>query len=1027
MKNLLLILFLLLPMAVLRAVASPAAAPDSLTVWGNVHDVYDYKCLLGAQVEFVSLSTGEVLVSDSTRDITLKFDENSRRYYRRISSPEDRIKYTVRMLPGNYLMRVRCKGYAPFDKVVTVPAKQNGRKIDTWKADDVKLQRVSERQLGEAVVTATKIMMVNKGDTVVFNADYFQLAQGNMLDKLVSMIPGLEIKGGGQIFYQGNPLSTLLVNGKNFFKGDASVALRNLPAYMVNTVNIYHKDADDAYLDSRRDTTDKRPNTLDIRLKKEYDHGWVTNFELAGGPALGTSPSWDNAKYLARAFGHYMGKRMGLTVMGNVNNINDTKTAGGDGSWSDSWTPENGVTKMSFAGANFNTESYNRMVNFNSDVRFAHETTQSESSTSGTTFLPSGDVYRRAQAQGSNNRRHLSSTNELRVQGRSLYFISPLVLEYWNRHIRNTALSAQFDDNPLDNYRGASLDSIFLGPQSQRLQQMLINRLSQQSLSKTTDLNLKYQPFLTVRIPGIDLLWRNWVTLKYDFHLGHDFEHYDLQYKHTGSDYRNRYFSQPSHAFNAKYGTAVDLGKLIVQPFWSKLLYRISYDFEHNYTSGHRNIYNLQNLDESDRPASLGLLPSADNWRDASIDVANSYFQRRTDDTHNLGAVFTIGDDAKKGRLELKPNAKFYHHQYADIRRDRQTSLNKRYAFLTAGVSYNLIRDLSIEQRLDTASNGKYLQYLYVDYNFDKTPANIAYLVDVRDDSNPLSISLGNAGLKGTSTHDLSLSYRREKIRKNAWRIGLSYNKVNDAMAMACRYDALTGVYTYRPENVDGNWSTNANVYYLHFLGPKKLWTLNSITSWDYLHSVDLMDGQRSTVCNHQLTEDFIIVGRISQKATVRFRASANWYYATSARENYRTRNSWDFHYGPDLSLRLKHDLTLGTDFNVYQRTGYDDRSMNDCDLIWNASLSWDFDFRRSSYYDNVYDGFIRTRKRGGTGARPWTLRIIGHDILQQLNTTRRTINAQGITETRFNAAPAYVMLSISYRFTRMPKSRSVF
>lgn len=112
----------------------------------------------------------------------------------------------------------------------------NGRPLKRWKANDVQLQRVAERTLGEAVVTATKIMMVNKGDTVVFNADYFQLAQGNMLDKLVSMIPGLEIKSGGQIYYQGNLLKSLLVNGKDFFKGDASVALRNLPTWSIPSI-----------------------------------------------------------------------------------------------------------------------------------------------------------------------------------------------------------------------------------------------------------------------------------------------------------------------------------------------------------------------------------------------------------------------------------------------------------------------------------------------------------------------------------------------------------------------------------------------------------------------------------------------------------------------------------------------------------------------------------------------------------------------------------------------------------------------
>lgn len=47
-----------------------------------------------------------------------------------------------------------------------------------------------EQKLGEAVVRATKIKMVMKGDTLVYNADAFQLSQGSMLDALIEQLPG---------------------------------------------------------------------------------------------------------------------------------------------------------------------------------------------------------------------------------------------------------------------------------------------------------------------------------------------------------------------------------------------------------------------------------------------------------------------------------------------------------------------------------------------------------------------------------------------------------------------------------------------------------------------------------------------------------------------------------------------------------------------------------------------------------------------------------------------------------------------
>lgn len=113
---------------------------------------------------------------------------------------------------------------------------------------------------------------------------------------------------------------------------------------------------------------------------------------------------------------------------------------------------------------------------------------------------------------------------------------------------------------------------------------------------------------------------------------------------------------------------------------------------------------------------------------------------------------------------------------------------------------------------------------------------------------------------------------------------------------------------------------------------------------------------------NHGLHENISLQSRFAKVATLSLRANVNWNYANSERANYRTRRSWDFQYGPDLSLHLPADLTLSTDFNVYQRAGYDDHSMNDCDLVWNASLGFDFDFRRSSYMEYRTVEYLRTK-----------------------------------------------------------------
>lgn len=70
------------------------------------------------------------------------------------------------------------------------------------------------KQLDEVTVTATRIKMVMRGDTVVYDAAAFDLEEGSMLETLVRRLPGVTIDGDGVIFHNGRRIKELLVNGK---------------------------------------------------------------------------------------------------------------------------------------------------------------------------------------------------------------------------------------------------------------------------------------------------------------------------------------------------------------------------------------------------------------------------------------------------------------------------------------------------------------------------------------------------------------------------------------------------------------------------------------------------------------------------------------------------------------------------------------------------------------------------------------------------------------------------------------------
>jgi hypothetical protein len=100
---------------------------------------------------------------------------------------------------------------------------------------------MKEVQLDGITVTASKVKMVMHGDTIVYNADAFQLSEGSMLDALIRQLPGSELKSDGRIYVNGRFVESLLLNGKDFFKGNNTVLLQNLPTYAVNSIKVYEK------------------------------------------------------------------------------------------------------------------------------------------------------------------------------------------------------------------------------------------------------------------------------------------------------------------------------------------------------------------------------------------------------------------------------------------------------------------------------------------------------------------------------------------------------------------------------------------------------------------------------------------------------------------------------------------------------------------------------------------------------------------------------------------------------------------
>jgi hypothetical protein len=136
-------------------------------------------------------------------------------------------------------------------------------------------------------------------------------------------------------------------------------------------------------------------------------------------------------------------------------------------------------------------------------------------------------------------------------------------------------------------------------------------------------------------------------------------------------------------------------------------------------------------------------------------------------------------------------------------------------------------------------------------------------------------------------------------------------------------------------------------------------------------------------------------------KLTLQVGGQVGWRHSTGSEESFQTINAWDYNYGLTAKYTIPWmNVDLATDLKMFSRRGYNSDMMNTDDLVWNASLSRSF-----------FKGKL-------------TAKLMAFDILHQLSSTQYSVNAQGRTETWHNCIPRYALLTLSYKFQKMPKGK---
>ena len=203
---------------------------------------------------------------------------------------------------GAFLLKISYVGYQDFTRKIRV----NGRPIQLG---ILPLQEEVE-ELKEAVVTGQAVRVLQKGDTLQYNANAYKTLPDASAEDLLEKMPTVVIENG-KVQAEGEDVKQVLVDGKRFFGDDPTAAIRNLPAEVIDKIEIFDKQSDQAEFTGFDDGETSK--TINIVTKADRRNGQFGKIYVGYG---------SEDKYQAGGNINLFSGDQRISIIGMANNVN---------------------------------------------------------------------------------------------------------------------------------------------------------------------------------------------------------------------------------------------------------------------------------------------------------------------------------------------------------------------------------------------------------------------------------------------------------------------------------------------------------------------------------------------------------------------------------------------------------------------------------------------------------------------------------------------------------------------------------
>ncbi|MBR1469270.1 MAG: outer membrane beta-barrel protein [Prevotella sp.] len=833
-----------------------------------------------------------------------------------------------------------------------------------------------------AEVTALAQKVVLREDTFIYNSAAYRVPEGSVAEELVRRLPGAQIDDDGKITINGKEVKKIKVDGREFMTGDTQTAMKNLPTSIIENIKVYDEKSDLTRITGIEDGEEE--TTLDFTIKRGMNKGFMSNTDLA----IGTKK-----RYSARGMGMYTKDALRVQLMGSANNTGDQEFGGRGGG---PGRGNNGLNASKMLGVNFNYEKKDPKTNkdkleLSGSLRWNHRDGDALTRTASQNFVARTGAYSNSINQ--NYSRSNSWNGQMKVEWKpdSMWNINFRPnLSFSKSDGRSWSQSASFNEDPYE-YATDPLEQMSLIPK-----EMKVNWRRNQgiSYSDTKQVGGRLQVNRKLNTKGRNVTLRaeasynegdskNFSTSTVDLYQVMNAQGADSIYQ------RNRFSITPSkrHSYS--------LQATYSEPILEKTYLQFSYRYQYSRNKSDRATYDFSNVGES---IFDGLTPYYRAWDDYLSRLEKPYEDYRNtslsryseykNHTHNIELTFRMVRDKYNltAGVMMQPQRSNFIQNYQGIYVD------------TTRTVFNVSPTLNFRYKFSKVST------LRIDYRGTTQQPSISQLLDIYDDSDPLNISRGNPGLKPSFTQSLNLFYNGyQQHYMRTWMTFLRFSTTNNSISSMVTYDEKTGGRTTRPENINGNWNIHWGGMFNTAIDSAGVWNINTFPTIGYNNHVGYVTLDRTSSSQKNTTRETTIGNRLGLSfrpnlgtwlAEFELDGNVNYSHARNKLQEQANLDTWVFSYGGSINITAPWGTSIAMNIHERSRRGYDDKSMNTNELLWNAQISQTF-----------------------LKGRNLSVMLQFYDILHQQSNFSRMLDAWQRRDTWYNSINSYAMLHVVYQF----------